>query len=199
ADPEGRAVGVHREIGFIFEREAETGVIVDLLSEGAVPLRVTHNDTKLNNIMIDDATGEGICVLDLDTVMPGSALYDFGDAIRFGASTAKEDESDLDRVSLDLALFIEFTRGYLSMAREFLNPIEIDNLAFSAKLMTLESGIRFLADYLDGDRYFRIDHPQHNLQRARAQLKLVADLEEKMPVMEGIIQKILSGDLEEGA
>lgn len=199
ADPKGRAAGVQREIAFILEREDETGVIVDLLSAGEIPLRVTHNDTKFNNIMIDDETGEGICVLDLDTVMPGSALYDFGDSIRFGASTAKEDESNLDLVSLDLELFTEFTRGYLSMARGFLNQAEIDHLAFSVKLMTLESGIRFLTDYIDGDRYFRVEHPKHNLDRARAQLKLVTDMEEKMSAMKGIIQDILGGGLQKGS
>lgn len=199
ADPKGRAAGVQREIAFILEREDETGVIVDLLSAGEIPLRVTHNDTKFNNIMIDDETGEGICVLDLDTVMPGSALYDFGDSIRFGASTAKEDESNLDLVSLDLELFTEFTRGYLSMARGFLNQAEVDHLAFSVKLMTLESGIRFLTDYIDGDRYFRVEHPKHNLDRARAQLKLVTDMEEKMSAMKGIIQDILGGGLQKGS
>ena len=199
ADPKGRAAGVQREIAFILEREDETGVIVDLLSAGEIPLRVTHNDTKFNNIMIDDETGEGICVLDLDTVMPGSALYDFGDSIRFGASTAKEDESNLDLVSLDLELFTEFTRGYLSMARGFLNQAEVDHLAFSVKLMTLESGIRFLTDYIDGDRYFRVEHPKHNLDRARAQLMLVTDMEEKMSAMKGIIQDILGGGLQKGS
>ena len=199
ADAKGRVAGVQREIAFILERQDETGVIVDLLSAGEIPLRVTHNDTKFNNIMIDDETGEGICVLDLDTVMPGSALYDFGDSIRFGANTAREDEPNLNLVSLELELFTEFTRGYLSMAQGFLNQVEIDHLAFSAKLMTLETGIRFLTDYIDGDCYFRIEHPEQNLDRARTQLKLVADMEEKMSAMEGIIQDILSDGLQEGA
>ena len=198
-DPAGRAEGVKAEIAFVLERGKETSVIVDLLSAGEIPLRVTHNDTKLNNIMIDDVTGEGICVLDLDTVMPGSALYDFGDAIRFGASTASEDEIDLDLVSLDLKLFTQFSAGYLSMAREFLSPTEIRHLAFSAKLITLEIGIRFLTDYLDGDRYFRVEHPKHNLDRARTQLKLVADMEVKMPEMKRIISDILRDQLREGA
>lgn len=199
ADPLGRVSLVSREIDFILERSADTAIIVDLMEAGDIPLRVIHNDTKFNNIMIDDVTGEGICVLDLDTVMPGSALYDFGDCIRFGASTAKEDEPNLNLVSLDLELFREFTRGYLEMAREFLNPVELEHLAFSAKLLTLETGIRFLTDYLDGDHYFRIDHPQHNLDRARTQLKLVAEMEAQMSVMEGIVQEILTGDLKEGA
>ncbi len=199
ADPKGRASGVQAEISFILERADDTAVITDLLATGKMPLRVTHNDTKFNNIMIDDKTGEGICVLDLDTVMPGSALYDFGDAIRFGASTAKEDEIDLDLVSLDLELFNEFSRGYLSTAWGFLNPTEIDYLAFSVNLMTLESGIRFLTDYLDGDRYFRVAHPTHNLDRARTQLKLVADIEEKLPAMEKMIREIFASHRQEGA
>ncbi|NMB20069.1 MAG: aminoglycoside phosphotransferase family protein [Firmicutes bacterium] len=199
ADSVGRVAGVQREIDFVLQRSDDTAVIVDLMSEGSIPLRVTHNDTKFNNILIDDETGEGICVLDLDTVMPGSALYDFGDAIRFGASTAKEDEPNLDLVALDLELFTHFTRGYLEMAREFLNPMEIKHLAFSAKLLTLETGIRFLADYLDGDQYFRIERPGHNLERARTQFKLVADMEAQMSVMEDIVQSILRGDLKEGA
>lgn len=199
ADPQGRVSTVQDEISFILARSADTAVITNLLATGEIPLRVTHNDTKFNNIMIDDETGEGICVLDLDTVMPGSALYDFGDAIRFGASTAKEDEPNLDLVSLDLELFTEFSRGYLTMAREFLNSTEIDQLAFSVKLLTLESGIRFLTDYIEGDRYFRIEHADHNRDRARAQLKLVADIEAKLPAMERIVREILASDCQEGA
>lgn len=198
-DPKGRAAGVREEIDFILARSHETGVIVDLLAAEEIPLRVTHNDTKLNNVMIDDETGEGICVLDLDTVMPGSALYDFGDAIRFGASTAREDEPNLDLVSLDLELFTAFTQGYLSMAKGFLNRVELDHLAFSVKLMTLETGMRFLTDYIDGDRYFRVERPDHNLDRARTQLKLVADMEAKMMRMEAIIRDVLNDGLKEGA
>ena len=192
ADPKGRVAQVKQEIAFVLEREADTGVIVDLIASGEIPLRVTHNDTKLNNIMLDDETGEGICVLDLDTVMPGSALYDFGDAIRFGASTAEEDETDLDLVSVDLELFTEFARGYLSMARDFLTPAEIDHLAFSVKLITLETGIRFLTDYIEGDVYFRTAYPEHNLHRARTQFKLVEEMEALMPKMEEIIRSILA-------
>lgn len=198
-DSMGRARAVQKEIDFVMERGHETGTIVDLLKTGEVPLRVTHNDTKFNNVMIDNVTGEGICVLDLDTVMPGSALYDFGDAIRFGASTAKEDESNLDLVSMDLELFTEFSRGYLSVAREFLNPKEIGLLAFSVKLLTLETGIRFLTDYLDGDQYFRVEHSEHNLLRARTQFKLVADMENKMSQMNSIIRDLIGSDLQEGA
>ena len=199
ADPKGRAAEVKEEIAFVLGREADTGIILDLIAAGEIPLRVTHNDTKLNNIMIDNETGEGICVLDLDTVMPGSALYDFGDAIRFGASTAEEDEPNLDLVSLDLELFTQFTRGYLSMAKGFLTAAEIDHLAFSVKLITLETGIRFLTDYIEGDVYFRTDRPEHNLQRARTQFKLVADMEALLPQMEAIIRETLESDLEAGA
>lgn len=191
ADSYGRAEGVQEEIAFILAREGDTSVIVDLMAQGKVPLRVTHNDTKLNNIMIDDETGEGICVLDLDTVMPGSILYDFGDAIRFGASTALEDETNLDLVSLDLELFTAYAKGYLSVAHEFLVPAEVHYLAFSAKLIALELGMRFLTDYLQGDTYFKVDHATHNLDRARTQLKLVVDMERKMPEMEAIITNIL--------
>lgn len=192
ADPSNRVQRARPEISFILTREKDTGILVDLLASGKIPLRVTHNDTKFNNIMIDDQTGEGICVIDLDTVMSGSALYDFGDAIRFGASTAAEDETNLELVWLDVDLFTEFTRGYLSTALEFLYPSELKHLAFSAKLITLETGIRFLTDYLNGDQYFKIEHPEHNLDRARTQLKLVADMEAKKDLMEAIITNILN-------
>ncbi len=191
ADSHGRVQGARREIDFLLAREQDTGVLIDLIASGEIPLRVTHNDTKFNNIMIDDKTGEGICVLDLDTVMPGTVLYDYGDAIRFGASTALEDEPNLDLVWLDLDLFAAYTRGYLSVAQDFLVPTEIKYLAFSAKLLTLETGLRFLTDYLQGDCYFKVAHPNHNLVRARTQLKLVADMEAKMSQMEAIISTIL--------
>lgn len=154
-----------------------------------IPLRVTHNDTKLNNVMIDDTTKEGVCVIDLDTVMPASMPYDFGDSIRFGASTATEDEKDLDKVNMDLALFEEYTKSYLEELGESITEKEADLLPMSAKLMTLECGVRFLTDYLDGDNYFRIHRPEHNLDRARTQLKLVWDMEQKMDEMKKIIAK----------
>lgn len=197
-DPLNRAHFVREEIAFVLAREEDTRIILDLMEAGKIPLRVTHNDTKFNNIMIDDQSGEGICVLDLDTVMPGSALYDFGDSIRFGASTALEDETNLDLVSLDLDLYTAFARGYLGAAQDFLYPEEIKHLAFSAKLLTLETGIRFLEDYIRGDVYFRIEHPSHNLDRARTQFKLVADMEAKMPQMEQIIYSILAENRKEG-
>lgn len=187
-DAAGRAYSVREELDFAKSRAADTGVVLKLIEDGKIPLRVTHNDTKLNNVMIDDATGEAICVLDLDTVMPGSALYDFGDAIRFGASTAPEDETDLSKVGIDLELFRQFARGYLTAAGEVLTPAELDHLAFSAKLITLELGMRFLTDHLNGDVYFRIHRPNHNLDRARAQFKLVEAMEANMAEMQAIVR-----------
>lgn len=185
----GRADLVKEEIEFVKQRKADCSLIVDQIEKGDIPLRVTHNDTKLNNIMIDNETDEGICVIDLDTVMPGSALYDFGDSIRFGASSAAEDEKDLSKVYMDLQLFEEYTKGFLSEAKTALTDCEINNLALSAKLMTLECGIRFLTDYLDGDTYFRVHREGHNLDRARTQFKLVFDMEQKMDQMNQIVQK----------
>jgi hypothetical protein len=188
-DPARRACSVKPEIDFILQREAETSVVVDLLASGQIPERVTHNDTKLNNVMIDDRTGEGVCVIDLDTVMPGSVLYDFGDSVRIGASTAAEDESDLARVGFDLGRFEWLTRGYLDAARSFLSATEIEHLAFSARLISLEQAIRFLGDYLNGDVYYKIHHPLHNLERARTQLKMVAEMEQQADAMEIIVKR----------
>lgn len=188
-DAAGRADEVLAEIEFARKREPDAPLVLDLIASGKIPLRVTHNDTKLNNVMIDDETGEAVCVLDLDTVMPGSALYDFGDAVRFGASTAAEDETDLSKVGIDLDLFREFTNGYLSAAGEFLTPTELNYLAFSAKLITYELGMRFLTDHLNGDVYFRIHRPNHNLDRARTQFKLVEDMEAKMDKMNAIVME----------
>lgn len=188
-DAAGRAGQVQPEIEFAKAREKDASVVVDLIAEGKIPLRVTHNDTKLNNVMICDRTGEAICVVDLDTVMPGSALYDFGDAVRFGASTAPEDETDLSKVGIDLELFRKFTEGYLAAAGDVLTPAELDLLAFSAKLITYELGMRFLTDYLNGDVYFKIHRPHHNLERARAQFRLVEDMEAKMDQMEAIVRE----------
>ena len=148
---------------------------------------MTHNDTKLNNVLFDATAGEAICVIDLDTVMPGLAHYDFGDSIRFGANTAAEDEADLSKVSLDLEYFGAYAKGFLSQAGESLTQTEIDQLAFSAKLMTFECGMRFLTDYLTGDTYFKTAYPEHNLVRARNQFALVADMERKMNQMEALI------------
>lgn len=189
ADKVDRLKDVAAEVEFALAREKDACIIVDALKNKEIPLRVTHNDTKLNNVMIDDTTKEGVCVIDLDTVMPGSMLYDFGDSIRFGASTAAEDEKDLDKVNMDLALFEEYTKGYLEELGESITEKEADLLPMSAKLMTLECGVRFLSDYLDGDNYFRIHRPEHNLDRARTQFKLVWDMEQKMDEMKKIVAK----------
>lgn len=190
-DPAGRASGVRPEIDFVLAREKDAGVVVDGLASGLIPERVTHNDTKLNNVMIDDLTGEGICVIDLDTVMPGSVLYDFGDSVRLGAATAAEDERDLARVGFDLGMFDRLAAGYVDAARDFLAPAETELLAFSAKLLTLECGIRFLTDHLKGDVYFKIHRPGHNLDRARTQFKMVAEMESQMGTMETVVRKYL--------
>ena len=158
-----------------------------------MPERITHNDTKLNNVMIDDATGRGICVIDLDTVMPGLVMYDFGDAVRLGASTAAEDERDLSKVRMDLAMFDRLACGYLDAARGFLTPQEIDRLAFSAMLITFEIGVRFLADHLAGDVYFKVHREGHNLDRCRTQFKMVADMEAQADRMAAVIDRYRTG------
>ena len=152
-------------------------------------MRVTHNDTKLNNVMFDKDTGKVLAVVDLDTVMPGSLCYDFGDAIRFGCNTSTEDDKDLSCVNFDIRLFEAFTKGYLSEMNGFLTEAERANLAFSSILMTYECGMRFLTDYLNGDVYFRIAHEGHNLDRARTQFKLIEDMEKVLPEMEEIVRK----------
>ena len=187
ADPMGRAAGVAEEIAFIQARKADCSVAMQALRDGKLPMRVTHNDTKLNNILFDAATGKGLCVIDLDTTMPGLSINDFGDAIRFGASTAAEDEKDLSKVNFDLNLYERFTRGFLAGAQGALTDAELEYLPWGAKLMTLECGMRFLTDYLDGDHYFRIAYPEHNLDRCRTQFKLVADMEAVFDQMHAVI------------
>lgn len=183
----GRVKEVEKEIKFILDREDVAHIICGALEEKRIPLRVTHNDTKLNNVMIDEKTGKGLCVIDLDTVMPGSALYDFGDSIRFGASTAAEDEPDFDRVSLDLELFEAYTKGFLEGSAGSMTEEEIRLFPSGAKVITFEQGMRFLTDYLQGDTYYKIHRPGQNLDRARTQLKLVADMEQKWKEMERIV------------
>ncbi|MGN0329638.1 MAG: phosphotransferase enzyme family protein [Kineothrix sp.] len=192
----GRAKAVQDEIDFVLAREKDTHVICDALAEKRIPLRVTHNDTKLNNIMIDDQTGKGLCVIDLDTVMPGSSLYDYGDSIRFGASTGAEDEPNLELISLDLGLFDIYTKGYLEGCGGSLTKEEIELFPMGAKLMTFECGMRFLADYLQGDVYFKIHREGHNLDRARTQFKLVSDMESKWEEMTEIVRKYSGQALE---
>ena len=191
-DQAGRAEQVEEEIEFFFERRRMMNEIVKRQKAGLLPVRVTHNDTKINNVMIDNATDEAICVIDLDTVMPGSSLYDFGDAIRFGASAAKEDEEDLSKVYLDMDSYERFTRGFLAQTDGFLLPEELRLLPLGVKVITCELAMRFLADYIDGDRYFKVRSPEHNLIRARAQMKLLTDIERKEPEMQAIIGKLIA-------
>lgn len=189
ADKLNRAKGVSAEIQFFLARKEDCGVALRALREGKLPLRVTHNDTKLNNILIDRDTHEGICVIDLDTTMPGLSINDFGDSIRFGANHCLEDEQDLSKVNFDIQLYEVFTRSFLEGARGSLTPAELEYLPWGARLMTLECGIRFLTDYLDGDHYFHVSHPQQNLDRARTQMKLVKDMEEQFDAMAAVVAK----------
>ena len=187
---QGRMALCREELEFALAREKEAGEIVNRLASGELPLRVTHNDTKLNNILFDYDSRTPLCVIDLDTIMPGSSAYDFGDSIRFGASTAAEDEKDLDKVWCDMELFRTYTQGYLEGCDGKLTDLEVEMLPMGAKLMTLECGIRFLADYLNGDTYFRTHYEGQNLDRARTQLKLVADMENKWETMHNIVKEI---------
>ena len=189
-DRAGRLASVQDEVGRILSREKEAGVLHELLRKGEIPLRVTHNDTKLTNVMLDDTTHEPLCVIDLDTVMPGLAAHDYGDAIRFGASTAAEDETDLSKVEMSLEMYEAFTEGFLGACGDRLTEKEIETLPLGAKLMTLECGVRFLTDYLNGDTYFAISRPDQNLDRARTQLKLVEDMEKKWDEMNAVIAKL---------
>ena len=188
ADPD-RLAACRGELEFALARENEAGQIVDRLADGRLPLRVTHNDTKLNNILFDYDTRKPLCIIDLDTIMPGSSLYDFGDSIRFGASTAAEDEKDLGKVWCDMDLFRTYTQGFLAGCDGSLTRQELEMLPMGAKMMTLECGIRFLADYLNGDVYFRTHYEGQNLDRTRTQLKLVADMEAKWETMKQIVQE----------
>ena len=183
----GRAAQVAREIAGYLAHADFCDCVTKYIENGEVPVRVTHNDTKLNNIMIDCHSGEAICVIDLDTVMPGSALYDFGDAIRYGANNAVEDEKDLSKVYLRKDLFRAFTKGFLEEASSSLTERELALIPESAVLMTLECGMRFLGDYLNGDVYFGIRYPEHNLDRARTQLKLVNDMLANLDEMHAIV------------
>lgn len=191
ADVLGRAKECKAEIDFILEREHTYGVVTDDLKSGALPLRVTHNDTKLNNVLMDEKTGKARAVIDLDTVMPGSMLFDFGDSIRFGASTAAEDEKDLDKVHFDTELFKTYAEGYCKAVKESITPREAELLPYGAYLMTIECGMRFLADYLAGDTYFATKYDGHNLVRCRTQLKLAGEMETRFEETKKIIADIL--------
>ncbi len=186
-DPVGRERRVRREIDFIMKRADETKRLLQLQAEGAIPERITHNDTKVNNILIDDLTGDGICVIDLDTVMPGLSLYDFGDMVRAGTSPAEEDEVDLAKVGMRFEMYEALYRGFLNSAGSFLTEAERENLPFSGKLITFEIAIRFLTDYLEGDVYFKVKRPEHNLERCRNQLRMVESIEEQSKRMKDLL------------
>ena len=188
-DPCGRVSQVPGEIKFLLDRENLSGTLQRMRENGELPLRVTHNDTKLNNVLLDRQTRKSLCVLDLDTVMPGLSLYDFGDSIRFGAATAAEDEPDAEKMSMDLHLFEVYTRGYLEAAPS-LTDKEVEMLPMGALIMTLELATRFLKDYIDGDLYFKTEYPEHNLIRARTQIALVADMQAKWNEMQEIVAKV---------
>ena len=189
ADPLSRVKNCGPEIQFVLDREADCSVALNAMREGKLPLRVTHNDTKLNNVLMDDETHEGMCIIDLDTVMPGLVIYDFGDSIRFGANHSAEDERDLSKVNLDADLFAAYTAAFLEGAGGSLTNDEIEYLPWGAKLMTLECGIRFLTDYIDGDHYFHISREAQNLDRCRTQFKLVSDMEAHWNELEAIVRQ----------
>ena len=189
-DIAGRRKYVEKEIDFAIENSGFAGVITDGLKSYDIPLRVTHNDTKINNLLFDEQSGEALCVIDLDTVMPGSMLYDFGDALRIGASTAAEDETDLSRVHFDEAVFKAFAKGYIGEVKDVMTKREAELFAFSVKLMTYECGIHFLTDYLNGDTYFKIHRENHNLERARNQFKLVEEITKKEDILKGIVNEL---------
>ena len=191
ADRAGRLKDVQAEVDAYLAFEKDADVLMNLCRSGELPLRVTHNDTKLNNVMLDAADRTPLCVIDLDTVMPGLAANDFGDSIRFGASTAAEDEEDLSKVEMSLELFEAYAAGFLSACGKSLTPKEIETLPWGAKLMTLECGVRFLTDHLNGDVYFHISRPGLNLVRCRTQLKLVQDMEKKWDEMNAVIQRLV--------
>lgn len=185
----GRASEAKKEIAFVLSREREAGTLQQMRERGELPLKVTHNDTKLNNVMLDAKSRSALCVIDLDTVMPGLVAYDFGDSIRFGAATAAEDEKDLTRMEMDIGLYETYLRGFIK-ACPSLTGREVESLRLGAKLMTLECGLRFLTDYLEGDVYFAISRPEHNLDRARTQFKLVEDMEKKWDQMGAIAARL---------
>ena len=194
ADPLGRAADCRADIDFVLAREADCSAALSAQREGVLPLRVTHNDTKLNNVLMDAETGNALCVIDLDTVMPGLSINDFGDSIRFGANHNAEDEPDLSKVNFDLDLFSVYAAAFLEEAGEALTEAEVRYLPWGAKLMTLECGMRFLTDHLEGDGYFHISRPGQNLDRARTQFKLVADMEAQWDQMNAIVAQYIKAD-----
>lgn len=189
ANRAGRIDTCRAEVEFALARKELALSIVKQLDNKELPLRVTHNDTKINNILMDESTDQPICIIDLDTIMPGACAYDFGDSIRFGASSALEDEQDLSKVYMRMDLFEAYTKGYMQSVGKTLTPAEARSLAVGAAVITFETGIRFLGDHLNGDTYFKIHRPGHNLDRARTQFKLVADMESKMDEMQAIVDQ----------
>ncbi len=189
ANPKNRLDEIRNELYFVTERKDEMSVLVDMLNDGRLPLKVTHNDTKMSNVLLDNETNKRVAVIDLDTVMPGAVAFDFGDSIRAGATTAAEDEADLTKVNFSLPMYEAYTKGFLEQAGKSLTETELYSLALGAKIMTFEVGIRFLADYINGDVYFKTKYDTHNLVRARNQFKLVSDMEKQMDEMQAIINK----------
>ncbi|MBN1371674.1 MAG: aminoglycoside phosphotransferase family protein [Anaerolineaceae bacterium] len=186
-DVAGRLSAVRGEVQMLLERSGQAGRVIEALASGNLPRRVTHNDTKLDNVLLDSVSGQGLCVIDLDTVMPGSLVYDFGDMVRMGASAAAEDEPELDKVALDLARFKQLALGYLGEVRGLLAPAERDLLVFGAWLITFEQALRFLGDYLNGDTYYRVAYAEHNLVRAQTQIKMLAEFERNRERMEAVV------------
>ncbi len=189
-DPQGRAAGAGEAISFALERAGMATVVTKALDKGLIPRRITHNDTKINNILFDDRTEKAICVIDLDTTMPGSSLYDFGDMVRTTTSLSAEDEQDISKVRLEMDMFRALAEGYLGETSDFLTDREVDLLAFSGRLVTYTIGLRFLVDYLEGDVYFRTNRSEQNLDRARTQFALIKSMEEKEGEMEACIRSL---------
>lgn len=190
SDLSGRLGDAGPEVEFALSRKDDAGVLTGMLEQGLLPLRVTHNDTKINNVLFDSITNEAFCVIDLDTIMPGLSLYDYGDSIRSGAVKSDENEKDLSKYGLDTELFRSYTDGFLSKAAGFLTENEVKMLVFSAKLLALECGVRFLTDYLNGDTYFKTEYPEHNLIRCRTQFKLVKDIEDNREMLEETVAEL---------
>ncbi len=190
-NPVGRLKEVQAEVDFLMERSEEYKKIVQMGREGILPERIVHQDTKFNNVLLDE-NDEILCVIDLDTVMPGYVCYDIGDAIRNGANTGLEDDRNLDNVGMNIDLFEGFIKGFIEETKDVLTPAEIDTLAFGAKLLTYEQAVRFLDDYIDGDNYYKVNAPDHNLVRTRAQIKLLKSMEEQFDHMEAIVKKYAS-------
>lgn len=189
ADAKDRKASCEEEVKFVYDHKELTNIIVDALANGEIPMRVTHNDTKINNVLMDKTTGDAVCVIDLDTIMPGSLLYDFGDSIRSGCNTGLEDDKNLDNVDFDIDKFEAFTRGFVGSLNEYITQKEKDLLSYAGIIMTFECGIRFLTDYLQGDTYFKTAYPEHNLVRCRTQFKLVSRMLDRLDEMKAIVAK----------